>query len=216
MNKSALIKIAGILVVSFIVVTIVTFFLYPYINEENYEQVQTERADRFPSDDLEGGGYSDELPPMDNSNQNLLNKQGAGIPDSLFTDDMSSVSMTIDSLVAVNDSLSQTLDSALVTIANLENALKASGADDAQLAEVRQGNDDVEFISAAAEPKEEFAERVKSLLNLDEEDLTPIANQMTQQELVKIYNNSGNLQREKLLRSLSAERATKLMQEIML
>jgi len=74
----------------------------------------------------------------------------------------------------------------------------------------------VEFIAAASQPEEEFSERVKSLLNLDEEDLTPIANQMTQQELVKIYRNSGNLQREKLLRSLSAERATKLMQEIML
>ena len=59
MNKSALIKIAGILVVSFIVVTIVTFFLYPYINEEKYEQVQTERADRFPTDDLQGGADSD-------------------------------------------------------------------------------------------------------------------------------------------------------------
>src|SRR6056297_261772 len=216
MNKSALIKIAGILVVSFIVVTIVTFFLYPYINEEKYEQVQTERADRFPSDDLQGGADSDELPPLDDSFQRPLENSAAGIPDSLFTADSSLVSMNLDSMMAANDSLSQQLDSALVTIANLENALKATGADDTQLAEVRQGNNDVEFIAAASQPEEEFSERVKSLLNLDEEDLTPIANQMTQQELVKIYNNSGNLQREKLLRSLSAERATKLMQEIML
>lgn len=215
MNKSALIKIAGILVVSFIVVTVVTFFLYPYINEQKYEEIQAERADRYPSDDLEGGADSEELQPLDGE-QPSSNSLGQMSSDSLFAADSSSLMMTIDSLMAANDSLSQQLDSTMATMTNLESALKASGADDNQLDEVRRGNEDVEFIAAAQEPKEEFSERVKSLLNLDEEDLTPIANQMTQKELVKIYNSSGNLQREKLLRSLSPERATKLMQEIML
>ena len=215
MNKSALIKIAGILVVSFIVVTIVTFFLYPYINEQKYEQIQTERTERHPSDDLEGGAEPDELPPLDKENPFYKSSAQSGA-DSLLAADSSSIMMTLDSLMAVNDSLSQQLDSAMVALANFEEVLKASGADDSQLDEVRRGTGDVEFITAAAEPKEEFSERVKSLLNLDEEDLTPIANQMTQEELVRIYSSSGNIQREKLLRSLSPERAAKLMQEIML
>lgn len=215
MNKSALIKIAGILVVSFIVVTVATFFLYPYINQEKYEQIQSERSEMYPSDDLEGGANSGELMPnnMQRTSGGALQQSGS---DSLAVADSSLFSVPIDSLMAANDSLSNQLESALKTIANLENALRATGADDSQLAEVRRGNNDVDFIAAASVPKEEFSERVKSLLNLDEEDLTPIANQMTQEELVKIYSSSGNIQREKLLRSLSAERATKLMQEIML
>lgn len=216
MNKSALIKIAGILVVSFIVVTVATFFLYPYINEKKYEQIQAERDERYPSDELEGGANSDELPPMDSQRSSANSLQLTGSDSMVVTDDDSTLVMTIDSLMAANDSLSQQLDSALATMANLENALKATGADETQLNEVRRGNDDVEFIAAASETKEEFSERVKSLLNLDVENLTPIVNQMTQQELVKIYNSSGNLQREKLLRSLESERATKLMREIML
>jgi len=215
MNKSALIKIAGILVVSFIVVTVATFFLYPYINEEKYEQIQTERNDRYPTDELEGGANTGVLQPMD-SQRSSADALQRTVTDSLVVASDSTLVITIDSLKAANDSLSQQLDSALATIANLESALKATGADENQLSEVRRGNNDVEFIAAASVPKEEFAERVKSLLNLDEEDLTPIANQMTQEELVKIYSSSGNIQREKLLRSLSAERATKLMQEVML
>jgi hypothetical protein len=216
MNKSALIKIAGILVVSFIIVTIVTFFLYPYLNEQKYEEIQTERSERYPSDVLEGGATEDGLPAFEGQENRPVSMAEAG-SDSLFTTNRdSSLVAMIDSLMAVNDSLSQKLDSAQVVMTNLENALVATGADEEQLDEVRQGNDDVEFIAAAEEPKEAFSERVKSLLNLDEEDLTPIANQMTQEELVKIYTSSGNIQREKLLRSLSPERAAKLMQEIML
>ena len=215
MNKSALIKIAGILIVSFIVVTVATFFLYPYINEEKYEQIQAERDDKYSSDDYEGGKNSGELLPNDMQQPSDGSVQPAG-SDSLVVADSSSLSMSVDSLMAANDSLAQQLESALVTIANLESALTATGANEDQLNEVRSGNNDVEFIAAAAQPKEEFSERVKSLLNLDEEDLTPIANQMTQEELVKIYRSSGNLQRVKLLQSLSPEKATKLMQEIML
>jgi Mg/Co/Ni transporter MgtE len=91
-----------------------------------------------------------------------------------------------------------------------------AGADRDLLASAKSGSGDTPFVTIAEEPQEEFSERVKSLLNLDEEDLTPIASQMTQQELVKIYQTSSNLQREKLLRSLTPERAAKLMQEIML
>lgn len=214
MNKSALIKIAGILIGSFVVITVATFFLYPYINEENYEQIQAERGERLPPEDLErssdpdlsGNYYSD----------GASAEEFAAGSDSVLAEVKSPEMMKIDSLIAVNDSLTQQLDSARISLNNLENVLRASGADDRQLDEVRRGTGNVEFMVAAEVPREEFAERVKSLLNLDEEELTPIANQMTQQELVKIYSSSGNIQREKLLRSLSPERAAKLMKEIML
>ncbi|WP_340103516.1 hypothetical protein [Rhodohalobacter sp. 8-1] len=214
MNKSALIKIAGILIGSFAVITVATFFLYPYINEEKYEQIQAEREQQMPPDDLERSSdpdlsatyRPDAIPAGENE----------AASDSVFSQVGGPEMMKIDSLFAVNDSLTQQLDSIKNSLNNLENALRASGAEESQLDKVKRGAENVDILAASDVPKEEFAERVKSLLNLDEEDLTPIANQMTQHELVKIYSSSGNIQREKLLRSLSPERATKLMQEIML
>lgn len=214
MNKSTLIKIAGILVGSFAVITVATFFLYPYINEDKHEQVQAERGDRLPPEDIEKSSDPD-LSANYNDDEASSDEYTAG-SDSVLVEDKSPLMMKIDSLFAANDSLTQQFDSAKISLNNLENALRELGADENQLDQVRRGTEDVEFLAAAQEPKEEFSERVKSLLNLDEEELTPIANQMTQQELVKIYSNSGNIQREKLLRSLSAERAAKLMKEIML
>jgi hypothetical protein len=213
MKKSALIKIAGILVGTFVVITIAIFFLYPYLNEQKYEQVQAEREQRSLPGEFQQSG-SNNLQPGDSSIEENAGTDSLG-SDSTIVADRENLMAQIASLIAVNDSLKQQLDSANVSLVNLENTLKQTGVDDQMLAEISEG-DDVEFIAASQEPKEEFGERVKSLLNLDEEDLTPIANQMTQQELVKIYNNSGNIQREKLLRSLSPERATELMQEIML
>lgn len=195
-------------------ITIATFFLYPYINEEKYEQIQTEREERLPPEDLERG--SDPNLSANYYSEGAATGESIAGTNSVLTPDKSPIMMKVDSLVAANDSLTQQLDSAKISLNNLENALRASGADDSELDELKRGTEDVEFVAATEEPREAFAERVKSLLNLDEEELTPIANQMTQQELVKIYSNSGNIQREKLLRSLSPERAAELMREIML
>lgn len=63
---------------------------------------------------------------------------------------------------------------------------------------------------------EEFAERVKSLLNLDEEELGPIIERMSKEQLVRLYREGGNIQREKILRSLQPDRAAELIQEVML
>lgn len=214
MNKSALFKIAGIIVVSFVVITVATFFLYPYLNEEKYEQIQAERSERTPSNSFQSE-TEDELLPIeaegDSESESVTDEKTR-----VFDGDKNQLLMKLDSLMAVNDSLSLELESAQTGLTNLENVLKQTGVDPQQLASVKQGEGNVEFIIASEEPREEFSERVKSLLNLDEEELTPIANQMSQQELVRIYSSSGNIQREKLLRSLSAERAANLMKEIML
>jgi hypothetical protein len=211
MNKSALIKIAGILVGTFVVITVAIFFLYPYLNEQKYEQVRAEREQRNLPGEFQQSGNNN-LQPGDSSKVANAGADSLGA-DSTFVPDRDYLMAQVDSLIAANDSLKQQFDSVKFTSSNLKNALRQTGMDDRRLADIEEG---VEVIAATDEPREEFGERVKSLLNLDEEDLTPIANQMTQQELVKIYSNSGNIQREKLLRSLSPERAAELMQEIML
>lgn len=215
MKKSALFKIAGIIVVSFVVITVAMFFLYPYLNEEKYEQIQAERSERTPSNSFQVGTQDEQLPIE--AGEDTESEPASGSRVQVFEGDRDQLLMKLDSLKAVNDSLSTELESAQAGLLNLENVLKQTGVDPQQLASARRGEGvDAEFIIASEEPKEEFSERVKSLLNLDEEELTPIANQMSQQELVRIYSSSGNIQREKLLRSLSPERAAKLMKEIML
>lgn len=62
----------------------------------------------------------------------------------------------------------------------------------------------------------EFFEKIKSLLSLDEEELAPIVNQLSNEQLILLYNGGGNLQKEKLLRALSPERAAAIITEIML
>jgi len=63
---------------------------------------------------------------------------------------------------------------------------------------------------------EDFSDRIKSLLNLDEEELAPIVDKMNRDQLVRLYQGGGSIQREKLLRALKPERAAELIQKIML
>jgi Mg/Co/Ni transporter MgtE len=63
---------------------------------------------------------------------------------------------------------------------------------------------------------EAFKDRVKSLLNLEEDELAPILEKMTSNQLVRLYTEAGNTQREKILRALNSERAARLITEVML
>lgn len=212
MDKSVLLKITGILIASFLAITLVTFFLFPYLNEQKYEQIHTERlqssvdeqvftdVDLMPESNISGTGrfayLQQELLRQKQENQRWEN--------------------SVDSVLAIQYSVEQERDSLFTELENLKEKIEQGGGLIAGNRQDADSGDDVEMVAAADEPTEEFSERVKSLLNLDEEELKPIANQMTQDELVRIYRHSGNIQREKLLRSLNAERAAKLMREIML
>ncbi|MEX1213281.1 MAG: hypothetical protein WEA36_10580 [Balneolaceae bacterium] len=74
-------------------------------------------------------------------------------------------------------------------------------------------------VVAEAGPTEEageaFAQRIKSLLNLDEREMGPILDRLNQDQLIRIYKEAGNMQREKILRSLSTDRSAQLITEVM-
>lgn len=55
----------------------------------------------------------------------------------------------------------------------------------------------------------------RSLLNLDEESLTPIVNLLDNNQLVGLYNSASNMQRAKLLRSLKPDKAATILKEVM-
>lgn len=55
----------------------------------------------------------------------------------------------------------------------------------------------------------------KSLLNLDEEDLIPIVNLLTEKQLIDLYSFASAMQKEKLLRSLEPQKAAKILNKVM-
>ena len=47
-------------------------------------------------------------------------------------------------------------------------------------------------------------------------NMAPILEKMTKEQLVQLYREAGNTQREKILRALNSDRAAQLITEIML
>ena len=46
--------------------------------------------------------------------------------------------------------------------------------------------------------------------------MAPILDKMTSQQLVRLYKEAGNTQREKILRALKSDQAARLITEVML
>jgi hypothetical protein len=63
---------------------------------------------------------------------------------------------------------------------------------------------------------EEVENTTKTLLNLDEETLAPIANRLDHAQLMKLYRAASNMQREKLLSALEPEKASEILKEALL
>ena len=73
---------------------------------------------------------------------------------------------------------------------------------------------------AAKEIKEEESNKkveeiAKTLLSLDEEELDPIANLLSERQLVDLYASASKAQREKLLRVLKPEKAANILKKVM-
>lgn len=197
MNKGAIVKIAGFLVVPIILMLVVVYLLYPMLNKDKYD---------------------------------LIVRTNGTMYDSLMVDSLARVDslMRADS-IAVADSLAlieadqleraQKMDIA-TKIDSLERLVYVLSARLEGLAEreiPQQQNNSQQQIASTAELEEEaFKDRVKSLLNLEENEMAPILEKMTSQQLVRLYREAGNTQREKILRALNSDRAARLITEVML
>jgi len=217
MNKSGVIKITGLLVIPFLVLTVAMYFLYPYLNEEKYKEVVAKYKD--------DGKRVERLAPHERT-------VSAGEETSSITPerDFDTLSGQIEALKSQNIDLQTRLDSVRTLNKELQQKLdkKAKALNESKQnpgnALVKQNQPQASgFVETAnqngqkqTQDTEAFSERVKSLLNLDEEQLAPIVNQMSNDQLIKLYRGGGTIQREKLLRSLKPDRAAKIMTEIML
>ncbi|MDG5766746.1 hypothetical protein QA596_04640 [Balneolales bacterium ANBcel1] len=182
-------KIPGIIVGSFVGVFALIFFLYPQINPEQYEQLTQ-------WDEQDGDGFP-----------------GAG---PLTDEEVEEWKAEMERLRADNRSLRSTVDSLQLLNEDLELELKEWEKLEDFMPVAESATEPVQRGSTFYMSDEEFGERVKSLLNLDEEELAPIIREMDDGQLVRLYQSGGTIQREKLLRSLSPQRAAKLMSEVML
>lgn len=217
MSKSGIIKITGLLVIPFLVLTVAMYFLYPYLNEEKYNEVVA----KFNTDEKK----VERLAPHERtitsdggSNSTTLEKDFdtlSGQIEALKSQNID-LQTRLDSIRALNEELQQKLD-------KKAKALKDTKQNQADAVVKQNQPQATDFAQAATQngqkqtqDTEAFSERVKSLLNLDEEQLAPIVNQMSNDQLIRLYRGGGTIQRQKLLRSLKPDRAAKIMTEIML
>ncbi|MCP9291892.1 hypothetical protein [Gracilimonas sediminicola] len=192
MNKAVILKIAGLITVPLLVMIVAMYFLYPYINKEEYNELVQAQEEKLDAE-FEALG----LPAQEDSVVAVLSDTTM-VMDSVAVDTL--VTDELQLALEENTLLHKRVDSLIAEI----EVLKANQPEETDA-------EDIQELS-----KEEFAQRIKSLLNLEEDDLAPILEKMTNEQLVRLYNGGGTIQREKILRSLNSDKAAKLMTEIML
>lgn len=183
-------KILGIIIGSFLGVFLLIFFLYPIVNKEKFETMLELEEDESVGNIWSPGHLSEEEYELMKKEINTLQAMNRDLLDK------------VDSLEVLNADL-------LLEIREWEKMDEFLPVDGSPVAILQEMQD-------PRIPDEEFSERIKSLLNLDEEELAPIVRQMKRSELIRMYRHSGTIQREKLLRSLDPRVAADLMSEVML
>jgi len=182
-----ILKIIGIIIGSFAGMFILVFFAYPYINKDKFdEMIRSEQA------------------PLT-----------ATIGSEISTEELQKLKEELERMQSENRELMAAFDSLNLVKEDLELELEEWEKMEEFMPVPGSPTEPVQRGSTYYMDDEEFAERVKSLLNLDEEELAPIIREMDQGQLVRLYQNAGTIQREKLLRSLEPKRAAALMKEVM-
>jgi len=212
MNKVTILKITGILLVPFLIMLGGVFFLYPHMNEEKYNEI-VETFEQQQEESFNEGAFS--YKPGDNKQDTV----SGTFSDSVATQSsMDSLSVDTAYIAGEVESMGQSLNTVEMFE---ENEIRLHGVIDSLYVRIDQLEQLVDSLQNPIEENNEldpteFADRVKSLLNLEEEELGPILKNMTKGQIVRLYNGGGTIQRQKILRSLEADKAAELMTEIML
>ena len=182
--------IAGIFVVSFLVIVVALYLLYPTINPDAIAEI--EAAKEQPEFSVESYNPNDFSPEA----VTRLRRQVIDLQDSVR------VLNNREARYLAN------IDSLSVQVAEL---LNRPIPDPVSRPNQNEQAEDAE----KAKSDERIQEIAKTLLSLDEEELTPIANLMTDSELAELYSSATKGQREKLLRVLEPEKAAKILKKVM-
>lgn len=196
MDKSVIIKLVGFLVVTFIIMVVASFFLFPLLSSDSYDQIVQNHQNEL-------NGIADSTTVVGDS---LAADSLGTVPDSLGVkpiNELADVTKNELSILKIEKvKLQARVDSMVSVIYQLKRDLEEKNS---RLSELESRTD-----------PEEFSQRVKSLLSLEVEEMSPILSKMTNKQIVKLYINSGNTQREKILRSLNPDKAAEIISEVML
>ncbi|NGP87399.1 hypothetical protein [Fodinibius halophilus] len=205
-----ILKIAAFILGPIIPLMVVIYFLFPYINEQQYEEI----AEKYKDTPAIIDSSASDNPVSANSTNDINDDIDSIGKDSQMLNERSKADTTtiallkgkIDSLTIENDSLKTLLTTKDDSLQLLRQELALQDS----IAEAQSEKSEEDAISG-----KEFAENVKSLLSLDDENLAPIINELSDNELVRLYQGGSSRQRKKLLRTLQSKRAAKLMTEVM-
>ncbi len=203
MSKGAIVKIAGFLVVPILIMLVVVYLLYPMINSDRYDLIVRTNGTMVDSLALDSLARIDSIATADSLAQleKLTSAQFALDLDRKWSNKVDSLERMVYLLSARLEGLQSASD-----VRN-QNQVPADSEED---------NSNKEPSIDEMLNNEAFKDRVKSLLNLEEDKLAPILEKMTSNQLVRLYTEAGNTQREKILRALNSERAARLITEVML
>lgn len=207
MNKKKVLKILALIVGPILPMMIAIYFLFPYLNESKYDSV----AEKYDDTTILGdGSFSDTSTSVESIGEDFATLKERS---RVFQQNINELNHQIDSIKAVNDSLQKKLTAKEQMIANIEE--KGVRIDTVFKYEEPRATDSLQEEISKPISQEEFAENVKSLLGLDEDVLAPIVNQLSDNQLIRLYRNGSSREQKKLLRTLESKRAAKLMTEVM-
>ncbi|WP_138430790.1 hypothetical protein [Fodinibius saliphilus] len=210
-----ILKIAAFILGPILPLMVVIYFLFPYINEQEYEEIAEKYKDTPAIVDTSANNNiittNTTINTTNNGNDDINdigiiggNSETLKGKEKVFQENIKKLKAKVDSLTIKNDSLS----SLVVTQNDSLNLLRQELAFQDSISQAQKEN-------SMIMDEEAFAEKVKSLLSLDDENLAPIINELSDKELVRLYQSGSSRQRKKLLRSLQSKRAAKLMTEVM-
>jgi hypothetical protein len=186
-----------VLIIPPVVLLPAMFFLYPYIQSDKHASVVEQVRARW---GMEVDSTQAHTSPLDRL-KNTRKEEIQGLTET--TEAYKRIQVELENLqqkYILNDQKHiESTDSLKAKIAQLNQVIKRM-EDESSLNTVNNiGVGDM------------FAERAKSLFNLEDEELTPIINQMSNDLLLQLYDVGSTMQRQKLLRCLPSDKAAKIV-----
>lgn len=175
-------------IAAFLLFMVISYYLYPIIN-----------PDAATTSGIEGQGYLYDYAAFGPAVVKELKKKVSSLEEELEEKrekEMRDLA-TIDSLYQVTRDLEDQLA-----------VYEHQGGDAAG-----PGGNDGPDLSPSEEQR--VVELSKSLMRLDEDELAPILARVSDPMLIRLYNSSNSIQREKLIRSLDPSQAAALLRRVM-
>lgn len=180
--------------VSFLVVFVGVYALYPTLNPEAVAVLEPEE----PEEDFSVESYD-----PDDFNAEAVTRLRKTIV---------SLQDTIASLEAKESRYLANIDSLSMQVAELLSRPVPEAKQNIEPVPLKKTPQQQEKEEEVDKKVQEIA---KTLLSLDEEELDPIANLLTERQLVDLYASASKAQREKLLRVLKPEKAANILKKVM-